>query len=167
MRQMEEFDSTLRAAIEAGGDKAVQFIRKAQDGTIVPCSPNKILVSTTQTLRPQVHKRLLPIGFQSGFRTGANGIAKAIERLDAKVEQLVGFDADQPVLIPVATAHDLLRIMEPTLLFEDEDDALPFDWEAAHAALGALERPTPGQEQTRPRVVMGCGHTQFCALSRS
>lgn len=145
MQQMEEFDSSLRAAIESGGDKAVQFIRKAQNGTIVPCSPNKILVSTTQTLRP--HKRLLPIGFQSGYRTGANGIAKAIEQVDAKVAQLIGFDADEPVRIPVATAHELLRLIEPTLLFEDQDDASPFDWEAAHAALAhlAAQHPDPAK----------------------
>lgn len=136
MQQMEEFDASLRAAIEAGGDKAVQFIRKAQNGSIVPCSPNKILVSTTQTLRP--HKRLLPIGFQTGYRTGATGIGKAIEQIDAKVQTLIGFDADRPVLVPVAVAQELLRLIEPTLRFEDEDDASPFDWEAAHAALAHL-----------------------------
>ncbi|EIM04286.1 hypothetical protein UUC_03660 [Rhodanobacter denitrificans] len=141
MQLMEEFDASLRAAIEAGGDKAVQFIRKAQNGRIVPCSPNKILVSTTQTLRP--HKRLLPIGFQTGFRTGAAGIGRAIEQLDAKVQTLVGFDADQPVLVPVATAHELLRLIEPTLRFEDEDDASPFDWEAAYAALAHLSAQHP------------------------
>src|SRR5206468_7032757 len=79
MQQMDEFDQSLRDAIDAGGDRAVQFIRKAQDGTIVPCSPNKILVATTQTLRP--HKRILPIGFQTYHRTGAHGIGKRIEAL--------------------------------------------------------------------------------------
>ena len=49
MTQMEEFDVSLRAAIESGGDQAVQFIRKAEDGSVVPCSPNKILIATTQT----------------------------------------------------------------------------------------------------------------------
>ena len=68
MGQMEEFDASLRAAIEAGGDRAVQFIRKAKDGSIVPCSPNKILVATTQSIRP--HKRIIPVGFQSGYKTG-------------------------------------------------------------------------------------------------
>jgi len=145
MQQMEEFDASLRAAIEAGGDKAVQFIRKAPNGSIVPCSPNKILVSTTQTLRP--YKRLLPIGFQTGYRTGATGIGKTIEQLDAKVQALVGFDAHRPVLVPVATAQELLRLIEPTLRFEDEDDASPFDWEAAYAALAHLsaQHPDPAQ----------------------
>lgn len=135
MSQMEEFDSSLRAAIEDGGNRAVQFIRKAADGSIVPCSPNKILVATTQTLRP--YKRILPIGFQSGYRTGASGIGKIIDGLDAKVKELCGFDSEVPVSVPLATAIALLRQIELTLEFP-EDDAPAFDWDAACAALTHL-----------------------------
>ncbi|HDL7434298.1 TPA: hypothetical protein PXN84_004243 [Yersinia enterocolitica] len=145
MKQMEEFDSTLRAAIDAGGDKAVQFIRKAENGTIVPCSPNKILVSTTQTLRP--FKRILPIGFQTGYPTGANGIAKVIEEIDAEVEKLIDFNAREPVLISVDTAQKLLSLIETTLVFEDKEDANPFDWEAARAAIAHLSAQHPEKEQ--------------------
>jgi hypothetical protein len=137
MAQMEEFDASLRAAIEAGGDKAVQFIRKAADGSIVPCSPNKILVATTQTLRP--HKNIAPIGFQTGYRTGANGIGKIVEALDAQVEELCGFDTAKPKLVPLETALELLNQIEPTMHFP-EDDAPPFDWEGAKAALTHLSQ---------------------------
>ena len=137
MTQMEEFDVSLRAAIEAGGDRAVQFIRKAADGSIVPCSPNKILVATTQTLRP--HKRILPIGFQTGYRTGASGIGKIVEAIDSKVLELCGYDANQPVLVPVATALELLKQIEPTMHFP-EDDTPPFDWDGARAALAHLSQ---------------------------
>lgn len=137
MTQMEEFDASLRATIEAGGDRAVQFIRKAANGSIVPCSPNKILVATTQTLRP--HKRILPIGFQTGHRTGASGIGKIVEAIDAKVIELCGFDAKQPVLVPLATALELLKQIEPTMHFP-EDDAPPFDWDGARAALAHLSQ---------------------------
>lgn len=140
MAQMEEFDVALRSAIEAGGDRAVQFIRKARDGSIVPCSPGKILVATTLTLRP--HKRLLPIGFQTGYRTGKDGIGSAIEALDELVSQLCGFGADEPTLIPLRDALDLLECIEPTLRFED-DDAPKFDWEAARAALCHLSQQHP------------------------
>ncbi|MFJ5417759.1 Z1 domain-containing protein [Pectobacterium carotovorum] len=145
MKQMEEFDSTLRAAIDNGGDKTVQFIRKAKNGTIVPCSPNKILVSTTQTLRP--FKRILPIGFQTGYRTGANGIAKIIEEIDVEVEKLIDFNADEPVLISVDVAQKLLSQIESTLMFEEEEDAYPFDWEAARAAIAHLSAQHPQKEQ--------------------
>ncbi|MGY4156332.1 hypothetical protein ACVINW_002174 [Bradyrhizobium sp. USDA 4461] len=135
MAQMEEFDASLRATVEAGGDRAIQFIRKAANGTIVPCSPNKILVATTQTLRP--HKRMLPIGFQSGYRTGTNGIGKAIQALDERIEKLCGFNSAKPTLVNLDVAIDLLNRIEPTLEFP-EDDAPPFDWDAARAALTHL-----------------------------
>lgn len=135
MFQMEEFDSALRQAIEAGGDQTVQFIRKAADGTIVPCSPNKILVASTKTLRPG--KRIVPVGFQSGYRTGAQGIGDQITQIDQIVETLCGFGGDKPKLLPVSQAMELLVRIEPTLFWEDED-APQFDWEAAKAALAHL-----------------------------
>ena len=137
MRQMEEFDQSLRDAIEAGGDRAVQFIRKGSDGTIVPCSPNKILVATTQTLKP--YKRILPIGFQTFYRTGANGIGKCIEAIDVEVSRICGFNADEPKLVPLETAIDLLDRIESTMEFP-EDDAPPFDWDGARAALTHLSQ---------------------------
>lgn len=137
MSQMEEFDASLRAAIEAGGDRAVQFIRKALDGSIVPCSPNKILIATTQTLRP--HKRILPIGFQTGYRTGETGIGVIIETIDTQISNLCGFNSKDPLLVPLATALDLLRQIEPTMHFP-EDDAPPFDWDGARAALAHLSQ---------------------------
>jgi hypothetical protein len=137
MAQMEEFDASLRATIEAGGDRAVQFIRKAADGSIVPCSPNKILVATTQTLRPM--KRILPVGFQTGYRTGADGIGKVVEALDAEIEHLCGFGAAKPKLVALDVAVALLEKIEPTLHFP-EDDAPFFDWDGARAALVHLSQ---------------------------
>lgn len=137
MFRMEEFDVSLRSAVESGGDHGVQFIRSAGDGSIVPCSPNKILVATTQTIRP--FKRILPIGFQTGYRTGANGIGAAIEALDVRVVEICGFNADAPRPIPLDTALELLTLIEPTLHFV-EDDAPPFDWGAAQAALRYLSQ---------------------------
>jgi hypothetical protein len=144
MGQMEEFDSSLLDAIEAGGDRAVQFIRKAADGTVVPCSPNKILVATTQTLRP--FKRILPIGFQTGYRTGASGIGHIVDALDTQVAQICGFAAPEPKLISVDTAIALLRQIELTMRFP-EDDAPIFDWDGAVAALAHLshQHPDPGE----------------------
>ena len=137
MTEMEEFDVSLRSAIEAGGDRAVQFIRMAADGSIVPCSPNKILVATTQTLRP--HKRILPFGFQTGYATGANGIEKIVNAIDTEVENLCGFNSKEPVLVPLATALELLKQIEPTMHF-DEEDSPSFDWDSARAGLTHLSQ---------------------------
>jgi Z1 domain len=142
MFEMEEFDSSLRSAIEAGGDQGVQFIRQAANGRIIPCSPNKILVATTQTLRP--FRRLLPIGFQSDFKVR---IAATIAEIDAAVEKLCGFDAAEPTLVPLSSALALLDKIEPTLLFDKDDEVKPFDWDGAKAALKHLanQHPDPNE----------------------
>ena len=137
MSQMEDFDSSLRAAIEAGGDRAVQFIRKASDGTIVPCSPNKILIASTQTLRP--NKRILPFGFQTGYRTGANGIGKIVQEIDEIVKGICKFNTEEPVLIPVNDGIALINLIEQTLQFIDEDAPI-FNWDSARAALAHLSQ---------------------------
>lgn len=126
MVKMEEFDTTLREAIEAKGDQKVQFIRKSSDGKIVPCSPNKILVSASQTLKP--YKRLLPIGFQSGYKSGKNGIGEAVNSIDLQVEKLCGFNSKAPVLVSLQEALDLIHMIEPTLVFGEDSPA--FDWSA-------------------------------------
>jgi hypothetical protein len=140
MARMDQFDTLLRDAIEAGGSQAaVQFIHKSSDGQIIPCSPQKILASSTQTLRPR--RRILPIGFQSGYATGAHPIAKAVEGLDREIAQLCGFDGQEPQLVDIAVAGNLLRKIESTLRFED-DDAPEFSWETAQAVLRYLSTLT-------------------------
>ena len=137
MFEMEEFDSSLRNSIEQsqkhGGDDSVQFIRRASNGTIVPCSPNKILIATTQTLRP--FRRILPVGFQSGYKTT---ISATINEIDHIIAQNGGFGANEPVSIPLATALELLTKIESTLNWDKTEDAPAFDWSAIRASLTHL-----------------------------
>ncbi len=145
MFQMEDFDSSLRATIEGGGDKAVQFIRKAADGKIVPCSPNKILVSTTQTIKP--FKRILPIGFQTGYRTGSDGIAGNIKKIDDIVNDLGGFNPDYPIMTTLGRAIEILDLIQPTLHAVEDEDSPIFDWDMAKAALIhlSMQHPDPAE----------------------
>lgn len=137
LSQMEDFDSSLRTVIQAGGDGAVQFIRKANDGSIIPCSPNKILIASTEILRP--HKRIIPIGFNTGYRTGAHGIESTINSIDQRVRELCGFNSNRPVSVPLSTATQILDLIASTLIFStDEDEEPPFDWTTAKAALTYL-----------------------------
>jgi hypothetical protein len=76
MERIHEFDSELREAFEKGHDKGIVFIQKDTSNKIVPCSPNKILLSSLVTLKP--HKRILPVGFQSGYKTH---ISKKVEKV--------------------------------------------------------------------------------------
>ena len=68
MNQINEFDRELRADIEMGNfDDGVIFIGQDNSGRIVPCSPNKILISNTRVLKPG--STALPIGFNTGYKT--------------------------------------------------------------------------------------------------
>jgi len=143
MAQMEEFDNTLRESIkkqiEGGGDGAVHFIRRAPDGSVIPCSPNKILASETQTLRPGL--RILPIGFQSGYKTR---IASIISDLDDEISSICDFDGNEPVLVPVKRGLKILKKISKTL--EYDDSALPFNWTSAYDALAHLSEQSHDQK---------------------
>ncbi|NDJ14308.1 MAG: hypothetical protein EBY17_24460 [Acidobacteriia bacterium] len=132
---IEDFDCTLRSAVASGNDHAVQFIRQRGDGTIVPCSPNKILISRTKTLRPL--SPLRPFGFQTGYKTQ---IEKTILALDAKLELLHSpADDEKPYLIPIEEALAIVDTIERTVNWDDDPD-YTFDWNTARAALRFLSR---------------------------
>lgn len=153
MFEMETFDTALRDAIEAaeehGGDDSVQFIRRSADGRVVPCSPNKILVSTVSALRP--FRRILPVGFQSRYKSY---ISETIEALDTQLESITFFGTEAPVQVPLSTAIELLDTIATTLEWVDEEeDAPPFDWTSAKSALTHLSSQHPDPEQ-RGKVLL-------------
>ena len=73
MKRIHEFDNALREAFLNGShNNGIYFIRKDTSDKLVPCSPNKIMLSSITTLKP--HKRLLPIGFQTGYKSNIKNI---------------------------------------------------------------------------------------------
>lgn len=78
MSKINDFDSKLREDFEQGNfDKGVVFISKDENGKIIPCSPQKIMISNTQVLKPG--NITTPYGFQTGYKTY---IKKSIEEID-------------------------------------------------------------------------------------
>lgn len=122
MKQIFDFDTALRQAIERGEQQnGVYFLRADASGRIKPCSPNKILVSDIVTLRP--HRRMLPVGFQTDYEVR---IGKKIEQLDRTIGQ-IGAAPDRPKLVDFAIAADILRRIGATLVWPDEDYAWDFE----------------------------------------
>lgn len=108
MFKIHEFDSALREAFEKGGqDKGVVFIQKDTKNRIIPCSPNKLLLSRITTLKP--HKRLLPVGFQTGYKTY---ITEKINQIEHTVDQLV--NSDNPQLINLEEAVGIINNIKET-----------------------------------------------------
>ncbi len=130
MRRMYESDSALRGGLWLNNKQPVVFIQKDDAGKIIPCSPNKILVSKTTTLRP--FKRLLPVGFHADAAVRTRPIVQKLDRRLAKLNPSESFEA--PFEVTVNEAEIILEDIEPTLVME-VDEGYDFDWDAAKAAI--------------------------------
>lgn len=132
MRRIHEFDSALREAFEKGDNSnGVYFIRKDVTGRLVPCSPNKLLLSSLATLRP--YKRLLPIGFQTGYRSNIGNI---IEQVDKIVSSwFVKMDESKPTLVSLNDCMQVIDLISNTL---ELDESYSFNWKTFKASLEHL-----------------------------
>jgi hypothetical protein len=115
MHRMQESDSALRALFERTDSPSVVCVQKAANNTIIPCSPNKILLSEVTTLKP--HKRLLPVGFQTLARTRISDTVDAIDQLLAGHQQQGAPEA--PFTLRLERAVDVLRMVYETMQFEE------------------------------------------------
>lgn len=142
MEKMEEFDSFLRDCVQNAGDQSIQFIRRSDDGTIIPCSPNSIRVSRTETVRGG--KRFLPVGFQT--RAGHSlAVRRAYAEVEAAIVRLGGFEREAPELITFDQFEDLLRTIQETMEFPDETRV--FDWDSALMVMRHLSNQTSNLER--------------------
>lgn len=130
MRRMHESDVALRESILRDPEAPVIFIRRDAGGQVIPCSPNKVLMSNTTTLRP--FKRILPVGFQTDYATR---VRTRVEEIDRALDRLAADSGlEDPFPVPLSEALQILNTIEPTLIM-NEDEGFSFDWIAARAAL--------------------------------
>jgi hypothetical protein len=115
MERMHEADSALRDRIALNGDQKVNFIELDPSGRIVPCSPAKILASNITTVQP--HRRILPVGFQTDFKTRLLPIT---QRIDAKLKTLGPFPLEgenpDPYQVPLTDALEIIDLLGPTFI---------------------------------------------------
>jgi len=114
MKNIHEFDSNLREEIEKfREDAGVVFIQRDEQDRIRPCSPNKILLSETTNLRPG--KRLLPIGFQTGYQSKIGPQVAKLDRL------LPSYEPKDPFPIDIEKAEEFINLIATTLKFRNKD----------------------------------------------
>lgn len=111
MYKINDFDNALRTTIEKGHDEGVIFIRKDLENKIVPCSPNKILISTITTLSSG--SRLLPIGFQTGYKTK---ISRIVDQLDYDILSKPNIESE-PFLTTYKEAQNIIDKIYQTYEF--------------------------------------------------
>ncbi|WP_226584672.1 Z1 domain-containing protein [Halobacillus litoralis] len=117
MKRIHEFDAELRRAFERGGhQQGVVFVQRDLKDDIMPCNPSKILLSSLTMIKP--HKRMLPVGFQTGYKTH---IQKTVRELDRRITSLYkqkNQSQKNAILVPVGEAKKLLRLVHETLVME-------------------------------------------------
>lgn len=87
MERMHAFDEDLRKAFETGRNAGeVIFMMHDTKKDIVPCNPNKILLSKVITIKAK--KRFLPVGFQTKSKSE---LARRMKKIDAAIQSLRPF----------------------------------------------------------------------------
>ena len=148
MQHIHEFDNALRKAfLDGSHEHGVYFIRKDAANRLVPCSPNKILLSRVTTLRP--FARLLPVGFDTDYKTN---IKNNLTELDSMID---GFfenkDSGEPMLISVDDAISILEKISAMLIFEEH---YSWDLKSHKAALEFLSNTSSDVSVKRKVWVM-------------
>jgi hypothetical protein len=139
MRKIHEFDAALREAFESGAhDRGVYFIRRDAQNRVIPCSPNKLMFSEVVSIRPG--RRLLPTGFQTVAKSVGK---KTLQALDDQISGEFVNSGEQPALISVEKAIELLELAYANLEFDEACD----DNRKGHlAALEHLSRTSKNPE---------------------
>ena len=111
MERINEFDNALREAFEKGAQTGVVFICKDPSNKIIPCSPNKISISSTKTLKPR--KRMLPVGFQTDYITN---IRNTLEEIDKIISDKMPNKTKKPFIMEFSAANSIIDMIAETLV---------------------------------------------------
>lgn len=117
MTKINEFDSRLREEFEEGKfDKGVIFISKDSNGRIIPCSPQKILISNTQVLKGG--KTVTIVGFQTGYKSN---ISKYINSIDDILKSYNNGELKGKYKIPKEVAIKIINYVYKSIEIENEN----------------------------------------------
>jgi hypothetical protein len=147
MRNINDSDSALRESFEQGGDDAgVVFLQADPTGGVIPCSPNKILLSTVTTIRPEA--RFLPVGFSTDVKSRA---LKHVEAIDGIVKEFAPGENDPPFVLPLETAEKIIDHIRESLVM---DPGFSWDVKAFKATLQHLATSNPDEGQREDVVCL-------------
>lgn len=140
MSRMNELDEQLRQSFVSSSDNSVDFVFVGLDNRIKPCSSQKIKVSNTLVVRPNL--RILPIGFQTGPKST---IGKTIQEIRQAIEALPTYanrDVNGFFEIDKDLAIDIVRKIRSTYIYDREiDNNKGLEWEV-NDMIGCIEYAT-------------------------
>lgn len=140
MTRMNELDEQLRQSFVSSSDTSVGFVFIGLDNRIKPCASQKIKVSNTLVVRPNL--RILPIGFQTGPKST---IGKTILEIQQSIESLPSYanrDANGFFEIDKEMVIDIVRKIRSTYIYDrDIDNNKGLEWEV-NDMIGCIEYAT-------------------------
>ena len=117
MKKINEFDSKLREDFEQGKlNRGVIFISKDEDGRVIPCLPQKILISNTQIIKEW--KTTTPVGFQTDCKTN---IEKNIHRIDSILKHRNNGQLKGMYRISKEEAIEIIQQIYKTIKIENDE----------------------------------------------
>ncbi len=152
MKKMHFIDSSLRKAFEKGEhEDGVVFLLRDETGQVKHCAPNKILISSTETIRP--FRRLLPRGMQTGTKT-------AILKTNNEIEKILNHyhkdrDPNEPFLIDSKDAEIILKKISSTYLYEDHYENVNYKWDVL-TTIAVIKKLTTGLKDSSLESKLYC-----------
>ena len=138
LERINEFDNALREAFEKGAhNDGVVFICKDPSSRIIPCSPNKVSISSTTTIKPGT--RMLPVGFQTDYIKNIRG---TIQKLDEIILSQISDKKEGSFLTDFSIANSIVDMIAETLVFERE-----WEWVAFKSCMEFLSKNTNNDEK--------------------
>ncbi|MBN2328189.1 MAG: hypothetical protein JXR73_13650 [Candidatus Omnitrophica bacterium] len=124
MKRMHQLDSALRESFESGqhGDDGVVFLETDQSGEVKPCAPNKIIISSTETIK--AYRRFLPRGMQTVSRTKMNKIHIQIN----SILNNYSYEYGKPFLMNWEDMADIFRLIRNSYEFNKKWDNVHYEW---------------------------------------
>lgn len=114
MKTINEMDSQLRDDFENGKlERGVIFIGRDPKGRIIPCSPNKVMMSDTKLIKS--HKRVVPYGFNTKSKTA---IKNTITKIDNLVKSYNNGELKGQFVVPKQVASQIVEYFYETIEME-------------------------------------------------
>lgn len=132
LERIYEFDKNLREHIESKNlDDNIIFIQKDENNKVIPCSPNKIMLSSVHTLRPW--KRILPIGFQTDYKSY---LCKKTEKIDEILREYASGDKAEPFLIRIDDFFSIMNLIKGS--YKKFEEGYEWDFEIFNSIIEYL-----------------------------
>jgi len=122
MKKINELETALISDLENGNSTI--FLNTDESGKIRPCAPNKIGLSTLETIK--AYKRLLPVGMQTVAKNTLNNINKEIDLILHKYQFP---DDGKPILLRFEDTISILKLIRKSYEFSKNWKNVEYEWD--------------------------------------